>query len=103
MATLAYVFLAARRTDEALGAASEAYAAFDRVGESEDAEALILRVHAEALFVAGERPQALAAIARAKARLLERAAKIHDREVRRHFLEQEHESRATLRLAESWS
>jgi serine/threonine protein kinase/tetratricopeptide (TPR) repeat protein len=103
MATLAYVFLAARRHDEALGAASEAYAAFDRVGESEDAEALILRVHAEALFVAGEKAQALVAVGRAKARLLERAAKIHDPSVRRHFLEEEHESRATLRLAEAWS
>ena len=33
---------------------------------------------------------------KARTRLLERAAKIHDPEVRRHFLEAEHESRATL-------
>jgi tetratricopeptide (TPR) repeat protein len=103
MATLAHVFLAGKRLDEALGSASEAYAAFNRVGESEDAEALILRVHAEALYRAGERTQAQTAIAKARTRLLERAAKIHDPEVRRHFLEAEHESRATLLLADAWA
>ena len=102
MATLGMVLLGAGRVDEALGAASEGYAAFDRIGEVEDAEALIHLANAEALWVGGQRAKAREAITKARDRILERAAKIHDVEVRRNFLENEPDIRRTLEHHAAW-
>jgi tetratricopeptide (TPR) repeat protein len=56
-------------------------------------------VHAEALFAAGYEKTARAALAAARARLLERAAAIDNLEMRRSFLERVPENARTLALA----
>jgi tetratricopeptide (TPR) repeat protein len=98
-ATLAWVLLEAGRAPEALAEAKAAHELLESLGAVEDAEALIRWVHAAALDASGDREAARAAIARARERLVERAARITDAALRRSFLEDEPDHRRTMQLA----
>ncbi|WP_437910082.1 hypothetical protein WME95_20500 [Sorangium sp. So ce327] len=63
---------------------------------------MVRLVHAEALSVCGRRAEAARAIAEARARQLERAAKIRDEVFREHFLERAADNARTLELVRAW-
>jgi hypothetical protein len=69
-------------------------------GELEEGEALIHLAHVEALRAIGDADGAAAALADARARLLARAGKIVDADLRRSFLERVPENARILALAE---
>ena len=103
-ATLSEVLLARGRAPEALDAAKQAVAIVASLGgQIEEGESLIRLVHAEALDAAGEREAARAVIAEAQDRLLARADKIGDPDLRASFLEQVPENARTQLLAKQWS
>jgi tetratricopeptide (TPR) repeat protein len=102
LATLAAVRLAQGRAGEALAAAEEVLRAIDSSPVRLLNEALARRVHAEALLAAGDHDAARAALAKARDRLLAVAAKIHDPELRRSFLEDVADNVSALRLAAEW-
>jgi hypothetical protein len=62
----------------------------------------VLLAHAEALAGVGRTSEAREAIARARLRLLERAARAPDPEARARFLGQVADNARTLALAEAW-
>jgi tetratricopeptide (TPR) repeat protein len=101
LAVSAQVKLAKGDTDRALAEALEADTLLQQV-VLDEGEATVRLVHAEALFAAGKTEEARTAIATARARLLERAARIRDAEQRRSFLEAVPENARTLSLAERW-
>ncbi|WP_441293083.1 protein kinase domain-containing protein [Sorangium sp. KYC3313] len=74
------------RAAEALAAAGEALAALESLGGLEEGESMIRLVYAEALMANGNIDEASAAIASARNKLLERAAKIGDPSWRDRFL-----------------
>jgi tetratricopeptide (TPR) repeat protein len=98
LGTLADLLLAAGRVDEALARAREAMTTLREVGEVNEGDSLVRLVHARALRAAGLDAEADEAAASARARLLERAAKISDPTRRAQFLEVE-ENAATLALS----
>jgi hypothetical protein len=68
-----------------------------------DGEEEVIRLaYAEALFEAGDRVGAREAIASAKERLTDRAARIQDPELRKSFLERVPENARTMALAREW-
>jgi tetratricopeptide (TPR) repeat protein len=85
----------------ARAAAEEAMRLLESLGGVDEGEALIRLVWAEALRKDGD-PRALPAIARAKQRLLERAAKIGDAALRERFLTALPENARTFSNAASW-
>jgi tetratricopeptide (TPR) repeat protein len=99
LAVLAEVRLRRGRAAEALSAAAEASELLDMLGGLEESESLVRLVIAEALHVSGDLQAARKAAAQARARLLARAARIEDAELRRSFLEQVPENARTLELA----
>ncbi|HEU0031486.1 MAG TPA: protein kinase [Kofleriaceae bacterium] len=99
LASLARVRLARGRALDALDAAREAYDQLEVLGGVEEGEALIRLMLAEALLATGNRDTARAAIARAHARLVERADRITDRDTRASFLERIPENARTVALA----
>lgn len=103
LATLARVLLAGRRYLEAMGEAQRAKELLDTLGGVEDADALIRLVHAECLHAVGKKEEALAAVRDARTRLLARADRIRDPELRRLFLEEEPDNQRTLHLVQAWS
>lgn len=102
-AVLARVLLARAQPAEALELASRAVCAMRERRGIEEGEASILLVHAEALRATGRVEQAREAIAAARARLLERAARIDDPVWRQSFLENVPEHARTLALAGEWT
>nr|HEX4317828.1 protein kinase [Kofleriaceae bacterium] len=99
LAALARVVLATGRRFEALAMAQEAAEALDELGAIEEGESLIRLMLAETLAATGDLPAALAAAARARDRLLERAARISDPAWRDSFLVRVAENARTLDLA----
>ncbi|WP_437967230.1 protein kinase [Sorangium sp. So ce260] len=102
LATLADVLLAAARRGEALVEARRAAEIMNEIGQLEEGEALVRAVHAEALWAAGDREGARAALAEAEARLGERAAKIADPAWRASFVERVPEHARTAALRRAW-
>jgi hypothetical protein len=102
LATFAWVLLQAKRDAEALKEARAGNDLLEALGAVEDAEAMIRLVYAEALFACGKKDDARAAITRAKDRLVARAEKIKDAELRRSFVEDEPDHARTIALAAEW-
>jgi len=94
--------LAQGKMDAALRSAGEAHELLEALGEVEEGESTIRLAWAEALAAAGD-PRAPEAIAGARRRLLERAAKIGDAAWRRSFLERVPENARTIALSEASS
>jgi eukaryotic-like serine/threonine-protein kinase len=101
LAALARALGAAGRTEEALGAALEAHDELEELGTTEEGEAFVRLVYAEALAGAGRGPELRAAVAEAKRRLLDRAARISDPRRRERFLANIPEHAQTLALSAS--
>ncbi|MBI4703691.1 MAG: AAA family ATPase [Deltaproteobacteria bacterium] len=101
-ALLASVLLAQGRSAEALASARQAKQGLDSCGGIQEGEALVRLVWAEALDATGDREAARAAIAAAHERLLERASRIDDEELRASFLERVPENARTMELAQRW-
>ncbi|WP_437969915.1 protein kinase [Sorangium sp. So ce260] len=101
-ATLASVLLARGRSAEALAESREAMAQLAAVERVEEGEALTRLVYAEALFAAGDRAAARAAIAEARERLLAVALRIADPRTRDGFLRNVEENARTLEFARAW-
>jgi eukaryotic-like serine/threonine-protein kinase len=101
-ATLAEVHQAEGRPREALAAAQKAMAMLVSLGGIEEGESLIRLMYAEALDAALERDAARAALTEARDRLLARAARIADPELRQSFLERVPENARTLARARAW-
>jgi tetratricopeptide (TPR) repeat protein len=99
VASLARVYLAEGRPEEALLAAREAFETLEELGMIEEGESLVRLVYAEALSAAGLRKDFLAAITDARKKLLERAEKISDPEWRGRFLTAVPDNARTLELA----
>jgi tetratricopeptide (TPR) repeat protein len=102
LATLARALLDTNREGEALDPAREAAAALDAVGGVDHGDAFIRLTVAQALHAAWEMDDARSAIRAARDRLLRRAGKIGDPELREGFLSGVRENAETLRLAEVW-
>ncbi len=92
--------LAEGRPAEALAAAEEAISLLTALDGIEEGEALIRVVYAEALAAAGDAAGARAAAAEARERLLARAARVVDPELRRSFLERVPENARTMKAGE---
>ena len=89
------------RVDEAL-ALSEQASELAAQGGLEEGEALVRLARAEALWASGDREGAVVAIAAARDRLLEGAAKLTDPAWRKSFLEKVEENAETLARAAEW-
>ncbi len=100
LAALSNALLGQGRTAEALIVARDARVPLE--GPVEEGNAFVRLVHAEALEASGDRHGARAEIADAKTRLLDRAAKISNAEIRKGFLERVPEHARTLALAHEW-
>ncbi|WP_437304761.1 serine/threonine-protein kinase [Sorangium sp. So ce388] len=90
------------RAGEALAAAGEALAALESLGGLEEGESMIRLVYAEALAASGDFGKASTAIASARDKLLDRAAKIRDPGWRERFLYAVLENARTLDVAIQW-
>jgi tetratricopeptide (TPR) repeat protein len=101
LAVLSQALLVQGRVDEALEQARAAVALLDG-GTVEEGESRIRLAHAEALEAKGLHAEARRAIARARARLLERAGCISDLGLRGGFLWRVAENAYTLALARQW-
>jgi serine/threonine protein kinase/tetratricopeptide (TPR) repeat protein len=101
LATLARALIGRDSFLEATAVAEEAHAILESLGGIEEGESLVRLVHAEALAASGDVPAFTLAIATARARLLERAAKIGDRAWRDRFLKGVPDNVRTLELARS--
>jgi tetratricopeptide (TPR) repeat protein len=97
---LARALCAQGRADEAASVAADATALLDELGAIEEGEAIVRLARAEAALASGREDEAREAIARAKRRVLERAANIRDERWRKSFLENVPEVRLTLELRE---
>src|SRR3569832_2858723 len=100
-ATLARILLATGRTVNALAEAREAMAILDRLGASEEGEALGRLVLAEALLGGNQREEARAVIEVAAARVVARAERISDPRYRKSFIERISDHARTLEQATS--
>jgi eukaryotic-like serine/threonine-protein kinase len=100
---LARILLAAGDAAGAHAAAGEAMAILDRLGGLDEGEALVRLVHAEALDAVGDHDAARAAIASARERLDEVAAKIADPAWRASFLTRVEENARTIERADAWA
>ena len=103
LATLADVLLATGRVDEAVLVAEEANQLLEELGRIDSGESLVRVVLAEARHRAGEHVRARELIAIAQERLLARAARIRDTELRRTFLDSVPENARTMDLGRAWS
>jgi tetratricopeptide (TPR) repeat protein len=104
LATLAHVRFLQGEVAGAAAAANEAMALLDAMGgDMEEGESLVRLVHAEALFVSGDREGASRSILAARARLSSRAERISDPIWRASFLERVPENARTLLRAREWT
>jgi tetratricopeptide (TPR) repeat protein len=102
-ATLSAVRLAQGRAGDALAAAEDAMARVAAMGGCGLFRGAFVRLaHAEALHATGAHDAARDAIGRARAYLLEVAARVGDPSYRASFLEQVPENARTLALASAW-
>jgi tetratricopeptide (TPR) repeat protein len=99
---LAAILLAQGRPEEARSAAEEAMCLLEELGGIDGGEPMIRLTHAEALHATGDATHAAAAIAAARARLEDRAAKIRDPRLRASFLDAVPENARTCALAAAW-
>ncbi|MGK3990417.1 protein kinase [Sorangium sp. So ce136] len=99
LAALARALTAQGRADEALAAAREASELLARYGGIEEFESLVLVAFVEAARSAGDHEVARAAAARARDRLLARAAAIPEPALRESFLHRVRENAMLLSLA----
>jgi tetratricopeptide (TPR) repeat protein len=99
LATLARVALARDAVREAVDAATEAMVLLDTLGGIDEGESFVRLVHAEALSASGDHDRARRSLSVARARLLDRAAKIKDPEWRTSFLERVPWNARTMELA----
>lgn len=102
LATQAEVLLAAGRAAEARAASATATALLEELGGIEEGEALIRLMEAETRDAMGDHWGATRAIDEARRRLLRRAAKISDPELREGFLDAVPEHARTRSLAVAW-
>lgn len=103
LATFAKARLSAGRLEEALALIVDALERVKKTGETEGGDALLYLVYAETLHALGDQPGANGAIATARDRLRERAAKIGDPVLRRSFLENVADNARTLEFARAWT
>ena len=103
LAILAETLLSREQPAEALAPAAEAVRVLESLGGIEEGEALVRLVHAEALAATGKVDEARAGIARARDRLLERAARISDPKMRTSFLHNVAENVRTVARAKEWA
>jgi serine/threonine protein kinase/tetratricopeptide (TPR) repeat protein len=96
LAVLAEVRLARQNVAGALEAATRAQQLLEELGGVEEGESLIQLVYALALEATGATDEAARALSRAHRRLMERAERISDPELRRGFLERVPEHAAIL-------
>jgi tetratricopeptide (TPR) repeat protein len=101
LAALAQVYLARKRTEDALRAAREAMEILERFGGIEEFEPLVRIALAEALDASGERAAAARVIAAAKQRIEALAAKL-DGDSRNSFLANVVDNQTILKLAARW-
>ncbi len=85
-----------------LAIGEDALRALEEAGNMAEVEALVRVAHAEALHASGDHDAARSAIRAARERLLARAAKIKDPDLKRTFLEVVRENRRTLARANEW-
>jgi tetratricopeptide (TPR) repeat protein len=97
------VLLAKGNAPSALGVVGAAMEVLASLGGMEEGESLLRLVYAEALSAAGYAPAAQAAIVSAKARLLQRAARMTDPVTRAGFCERVPENARTVSLARAWA
>ena len=102
LAALARALLAQDRTIDALVCATEGMALLEKLGGIEEYEALLRRIHAEALYASGRVTEAHHQMLSACNRLIERAAKITDPSLRSSFLTNVGDNRETLLRARDW-
>jgi eukaryotic-like serine/threonine-protein kinase len=103
LAALARALLAQGRNEEALEIAREAIALLDALGSSKYCEALVRLMSAETKMASGDQAGARGAIRAARDRLLERAERIADVNMRESFLDRVPDNVRTLELAREWS
>jgi eukaryotic-like serine/threonine-protein kinase len=103
LATFAKARLSEGRAEEALRLVTDALERVSKTGETEGGDALLYLAYAETLHALGDQTGASRAIATARDRLLERAAKIGDPALRRSFLDNVADNARTLELAGAWA
>ena len=103
LGVLARVELAQKRPQEALRVVSLALESPDAMKSLEEGEATVRLVHAEALDAVGDRAGAAKAIATARDRLRQRAAKFTDAALAKSFLEKVPENARILALDAAWN
>jgi tetratricopeptide (TPR) repeat protein len=101
-AIVAEARLAEGRAAEALEAAEAAHSILTSLDGIEEGESLIRVIYAEALRASGDEEAAGRAIAEARDRLLDRAAKVVDPALRTSFLDRVPENARTLARAREW-
>jgi len=95
------VLLEAGKPREAMEAADAGMETMRALGRLEEGELAVRLAHALALQANGRAEEARLALATAHARLVERAASIHDDELRQSFLEDVREHARILELTRS--
>ncbi|MBI4510768.1 MAG: protein kinase [Deltaproteobacteria bacterium] len=100
LSQLAATLLAQGRKEEARAAAQEAHGILESLGSVPEGESLVRLMHAETLLSIGAGAEEQSAILAARDRLLERAKRIHDPELRASFCMNVPENARTLELAE---
>jgi tetratricopeptide (TPR) repeat protein len=99
LAALADVLLARGDVTGAVDSADRAHALLEQLGSIDAGESLVRLVRAETLAAAGREDAARDAVASARDRLMARADRIGDPEVRRSFLDEVPENARTLALS----
>ncbi len=99
LATRALVELARGHRDGALASAIRGRAALDELGVMDEGESIVRLAYVEAMLAVGRHAEARVEVARARERLLERAAAIHDDALVRSFLGAVPENARILDLA----
>ncbi len=102
LALLADALLASGRAAEARERAAQATALLAELGSVESGESLVRAAEAETLHAVGEKAKAADVIRAARVRLLARADKIDDPELRASFLERVPDNARILALAAAW-
>jgi eukaryotic-like serine/threonine-protein kinase len=103
LAAHASVLLVRGKNKEALAYATQAHDILAELGSLDTEDALVRRVHAEALYVGGDQVAAGRCIEDAKVELIRRGAKISVLEWRKSFLENVPEHARTFVLANAWA
>ncbi len=103
LATLAQVLLRLDRSEEALIIARQASEQLEQLDLVQEGESLTRLAFAEALWANGRVEEALAAIAEAKANVLERAERLGASDAQQSFLDRVPENVAILRHAKDWA